>query len=141
VSDSKLRQALLGTWRLISSQIEVDGTTVKPYGDNPQGYLVYTSDGHVFVQMAARERPVLFGRPARQGSVVLDTTKPGTPLGAAGYAGSFEVRDGQAIHNIEFHLLLPSWSGLVETRTVALDGDRLILSGPRGGQLEWQRVN
>jgi hypothetical protein len=49
-----LRQALLGTWRLISFQLEVDGTLVKPYGDDPLGYLVYTADGHVFVQLATR---------------------------------------------------------------------------------------
>ena len=41
MSDQDLRQALLGTWRLISCQEGVDGTLVKPFGDDPQGYLVY----------------------------------------------------------------------------------------------------
>jgi hypothetical protein len=133
---------LLGTWQLVSFQaVDVDGTVAKPYGDNPLGYLVYTADGRVFVQVAARERLELFGRSAHQGSVLLDTAKPNTPLGAGSYCGTFEVRDGQAIHHIEFHLLLPSWSGLVEARSVALDGNRLILSGPRGGQVEWLRIH
>jgi hypothetical protein len=35
-SDSDLRQALLGTWRLVSIQPDVDGTLVNPYGDSPQ---------------------------------------------------------------------------------------------------------
>jgi hypothetical protein len=51
-----LRQALLGTWRLVSLQHDVDGAPSKPMGVNPQGYLVYTADGHVFVNFAARER-------------------------------------------------------------------------------------
>jgi hypothetical protein len=61
MSDSELRQALLGTWRLVSLQTEVDGTLVKPPGESPHGYLVYTSDGHVVVQFAARERAELLG--------------------------------------------------------------------------------
>jgi hypothetical protein len=40
MSDSDLRQALLGTWRLINFQLEVDGTLINPMGDNPQGYPV-----------------------------------------------------------------------------------------------------
>jgi hypothetical protein len=66
MSDQNLRQALLGTWRLISCQDvdthDADGTLLKPLGDNPHGYLVYMPDGHLFVQYAARERPELFGR-------------------------------------------------------------------------------
>jgi hypothetical protein len=54
VSDSDLRQALIGTWQLISYQIVVDGTLANVLGDDPQGYLVYTPDEHVFVQMATR---------------------------------------------------------------------------------------
>jgi len=41
MSDQDLRQALLGTWRLISCQEGVDGTLVDPFGDDPLGYLVY----------------------------------------------------------------------------------------------------
>ena len=98
MSDSDLRQALLGTWRLTSFQFDVDGTLVKPFGDNPQGYLVYTRDGHVFVQMADPRRPQLFGRAQPGGSpvpVLLETTEAGTALGFLGYCGTFEVRDGR----------------------------------------------
>ena len=46
MSDQNLRKALLGAWRLISCQQDMDGTSVKPFGDNPQGYLVYMPGGH-----------------------------------------------------------------------------------------------
>jgi hypothetical protein len=130
MSDSDLREALLGTWRLISNQT---------LGDNPQGYLVYTRDGHVFVQMFARERPELFGQSAR-GPVLLETTEADTRLGFIGYCGTFEVRGGQAIHHRELDIR-PSLDGREETRSVVLDGERLILGTPRGTQLEWQRVH
>jgi hypothetical protein len=136
VSDSDLRQALLGTWRLINLQSEVDGKVVKPFGDKPLGYLVYTADGHVFVNFADRDRAELFGL----GVVLLETTERNTPLGYGGYCGTFEVRDGMVIHHVEFHIV-PRNDGRVEERSVMLDGDRLILRTPRGQQLEWQRVH
>jgi hypothetical protein len=34
VSDSDLRQALLGTWRLVSAEDDEDGKVFKPYGDS-----------------------------------------------------------------------------------------------------------
>ena len=138
MSDSDLRQALLGTWRLVSSQSEVDGAVVKSLGDNPLGYLVYTPDGHVFVQMAARERRELFG-PSEHGPVLLETTQADSLLGYRGYSGTFEVRDGQVIHHIEFHVVLRNY-GNAETRSVLLEGDRLIL-GYRTSHIEWQRVH
>jgi hypothetical protein len=140
VSDSDLRQALLGTWRLISWQVAVDGTIVKPFGENPQGYLVYTADGHVLVNFAARDRAELFGSSGYRGPVLLQTAEANTPLGFAGYCGTFEVRDGQAIHHRDLSVR-PSLDGHEETRSVMLDGDRLILATPRGDQFEWQRVH
>jgi hypothetical protein len=140
MSDSDLRQALLGTWRLVSFQVERDGAVVRPVGDNPQGYLVYTPEGHVHVNFAARERRELFGPSADRGPVLLETTEANTPLGFVGYSGTFEVRDGQVVHHAEFHVM-PRLNGRVDPLLTVLDGDRLTLGTPRGQQLEWQRVN
>jgi hypothetical protein len=79
MSDSELREALLGTWRLISLQEAANGALVKPFGDNPRGYIVYTPDGHVFAHFEPRMH-TRFG----------------------GYCGTFEVHDGQAVHHVEF---------------------------------------
>jgi hypothetical protein len=79
----------------------------------------------------------LFGRGL--GTVLLETTQAGTALGFVGYCGTFEVRDGEVIHRTEFDIR-PSLDGNVETRSVVLDGDRLVLGTARGQQLEWQRV-
>jgi hypothetical protein len=129
---------LLGTWRLVSLQSTVDGTVVKPFGDSPHGYLVYTTDGHVFVQMAARERAVLF-KTGQLPPVLLETTEAGTAQAFLSYCGTFEVRDHQVIHCKEFDIR-PNLDGTVEARSVELDGDRLIL-GYRSSQIEWQRVH
>jgi hypothetical protein len=136
LSDSELHEALLGTWRLISYQIVVDGTLANVLGDDPQGYLVYTPDEHVFVQTATRaERGWV-------GPEILELRGPQavSALGFGTYCGTFEVRDGQVIHRREFGTF-PRVSGTVEPRSVSLDSDRLILGTPGGVQLEWQRVH
>src|SRR5262249_17269206 len=144
MSDSDLRQALLGTWRLIDCQENVAGTVVKPFGDNPQGYLTYTPDAHLFVMFGARERPDLFGptpstgRP--RGPALRETTAANTVIGFNGYCGTFDVHDGQAIHHQLFHFV-QSNEGRDEARFVVLDGDRLTLGTPRGRQFDWQRVH
>jgi hypothetical protein len=138
-SDSDLRQALLGTWRLIRIETQVNGRVVKPYGEDPLGYLVYTTDGHVFVQFAARTRPRLF-RPTPHGNALLETTEANTILGFKAYSGTFEVRDGQVLHHTEFDIV-PDLDGRVEARAAILNGDRLILGTPAGWQLEWRRVH
>jgi hypothetical protein len=134
--DSDLRQALLGTWRLVNFQADVDSKTVKPWGDNPQDYLVYTPDEHVFVQFATRAQR---GWP---GPEVLDLPglQAASALGFVAYCGTFEVRDGQVVHHVEFGIL-PRLSGLVEPRSVGLAGNRLILATQHGLSLEWQRVH
>jgi Lipocalin-like domain len=101
--DSSLRQALLGTWRLISFQVDVDGARVKPFGDNPQGYLVYTTAEHLFVQFttsAGRSWP---------GPEVLEMSRPNAAaaLGFWAYCGTFELRHPP--HGIR-HLSEPQWA-------------------------------
>jgi Lipocalin-like domain len=137
MSDSELRQALLGTWRLVSFQVERDGAVAKSMGDNPPGYLAYTPEGYVHVNFVARERAELFGPSADRGPVLLETTEANTPLGVVGYSGTFEVRDGQVVHHAQFHVK-PRLNGRVDPLLPVLDGDLLTL---RGQRLEWQRVN
>lgn len=141
-SDSELREALLGTWRIVSCQANVDGTVVNTFGDVPQGYLVYTPDGHVFVQIADPDRRALFvpTRGRGSGPVLLETTEAGAGLSLICYSGTFEVHDAQAIQHPEFHVV-SEHNDRVETRSVVLDGDRLILGTPWGAQLEWERVH
>jgi hypothetical protein len=139
MSDSDLRQALLGTWRLIRIETNVNGSLVKPYGEDPLGYLVYTTDGHVFVQFAARTRPRLF-RPTPYGNALVEATEANTISGFKAYSGIFEVGDGQVFHHTEFDIV-PDLDGRVEARAPMLNGDWLILGTPAGWQLEWQRVH
>lgn len=46
--------ALLGTWRLVSytQRDSAEASVTHPYGEQPQGFLVYTADGLVNAQIA-----------------------------------------------------------------------------------------
>jgi hypothetical protein len=139
-SDSELRQRVLGIWRLVGFQQRVDGTVVMPFGDNPQGYLVYTPDDHVFVQFATRAQrnwrgPEVEGEEMTVGQAIF-------ALGFFEYCGTFEVGDSHVVHRVEFGFV-PSMTGAGLTRSVMLDGDRLVLRAQSDAQpqLEWQRVH
>jgi hypothetical protein len=140
VSDSELRQALLGTWRIVSCQANVDGKIIKPWGDNSPGYLVYTQDGHVFVQMADPERrDLLHWTPAR-GPLLREAAEADAALGAMNYWGTFDILDGQqVIHHVEWHSVVASIAD-DNLRSVTLNGDQLTLDTPVGAQLVWERV-
>lgn len=80
VSHTTARNALVGAWRLV--RIDVPGPEGKPTLDQPEGMLIYTSDGHVSVQLmyaksadAPDNEYVLGGYEASFGSYDVDEGK------------------------------------------------------------------
>ena len=116
---------LLGAWRLDSwSFVYDDGRPPEnPLGPDAKGIILYTADGHV--------------------SATLMRTS-GTAESFA-YAGRYDVRDGAVFHSIEV-ATNPALIGITSTRYIALDGDRLTLSGldfsagsGRAQKIVWRR--
>lgn len=57
-SGKSLRQSLIGAWRLVSCE-EVDvktGEVYRPFGDTPEGLILYTPDGCMSAQLSASGR-------------------------------------------------------------------------------------
>jgi hypothetical protein len=116
---------LLDVWRFESwSFIYDDGRPPEyPLGPDAKGIILYAADGHV-------------------SATIMRTT------GAAesfAYAGRYDVHDGAAFHSIEI-ATNPALVGITSTRYIALDGDRLTLSGPdfsagsgRTQKIVWRR--
>ena len=131
---------LTGAWRLVSwSLVYADGRAPDyPLGEDAQGILMYTGDGHVSATLMKKARPA---------------EAPGSEAEAAraygesfAYAGRYEVRDDAAYHSIQI-ASNPALLGITSTRHIALEGDRLILSGPdfaasspRTQRIEWRRA-
>jgi hypothetical protein len=138
---------LIGTWRLRSwRNLGSDGSSVDPLGEKPVGYISYTRDGFMSVEiMAAHRAPYqvddTFGGTAEERSEAISTY--------LSYSGPFEVLSDQetVIHHIEVSSY-PNWIGDAQVRFAKLDEDVLTLRAKpmtlqgveRTAELVWERV-
>ena len=135
-----LASALIGTWRLERWEIVYeDGRPAEcPLGEDAVGLLMYTDDGHVSASLA------------RAGRAPIDATDASSKTRAFdayfGYAGRYEVRNGDVVHHITV-ALDPALTGVATARKVSLAGERLTLSGPdfaaaspRSHRIVWRRT-
>lgn len=137
--------SLLGTWRLVAVEGRSDGrVTSTPFGENPIGQLVYSSDGRMSVMLMAAARPKFGSHGLRAGT---GHEKAAAFDSFLAYGGRYERLENRVIHHPDV-ASIPDFVGVPEERFVALRGDRLVLSTPpmhEGGTLRtfdvvWQRV-
>jgi Lipocalin-like domain len=114
---------LIGAWRLESwALVYEDGRPPEyPLGSDADGFLLYTTDGHMSARLArARRQAFVTGSSSEKAQAYDDSFA---------YAGRFAVRDGAVFHHIEVSTN-PALAGVTSTRRIMLDGDLLTLSGP-----------
>lgn len=113
---------LIGTWNLISyTEVRRDQEDGHPFGDEPEGYLIYSAEGYVSAHLM----------------------KPESSIDQIAYSGRFEVDEQhRTVTHIPSVALIPSWIGSNQVRLVELGGDRLTLrvAGEVVSRLEWRRV-
>ena len=141
-----LADDLVGTWRLLEWRAEADdGTSTRPFGDRPLGYVVYTADGHMITTISVPDRaPIgeeLLAAPPDARAAAFETF--------AAYSGTFHVDGGEVVHEVEMSLY-PDWIGSAQRRRVDLDATRTrltLMSDPvtSAGRairncLDWERV-
>ena len=65
--DGRLREKLLGAWRLVDVVEEpVDGSPPRrPHGERPIGLILYTPDGYMSAQIMERDRPAVLSPTGR----------------------------------------------------------------------------
>ena len=99
---------LAGGWQLRSwSFVYDDGRPEEyPMGPDAKGFILYTPGGEVSATIMRADKSTCFA-----------------------YAGRYEVKDGAVFHAIEVSTDA-SLIGFRSTRFIALDGNRLTLSGP-----------
>ena len=143
-----LRNALLGTWNLVSytAQDNHGGPVTYPLGQDALGMIMYTADGYMSAQIMRRDRPA-FDRPEPDGG-----TPEQAAAAAAGYlaySGPFEVDESTGVvHHQVTVSLFPNWLDGTQLRHSNLDADNLTLSAtttaPDGVQtistLVWKRA-
>lgn len=136
---------LVGTWRLVSFVVRDEAGRLEfPFGRDAVGFITYTADGQMAVQLGRKERaPVAGGDWVGATPTEIETAA----RDYIAYCGTYEYRDSGVAHRVELSLM-PNWIGGELTRLVAFDGDRVTLSTPPtpvGGRqqiatLIWQRA-
>jgi hypothetical protein len=148
LSDARIEAALVGAWRLVSWTIEypATGRVSQPFGDAPEGLLLYSADGHM---SAALQRPGRARLSRADPHAVSDAEKATAFAGYLHYAGTWSVADGSVIHAVEV-ALNPNLIGTRQVRKVTLAGDALELGAEepletpgqsRRHRIAWRRAS
>ena len=120
---------LIGSWRLVSWTISYpDGRKTHPFGEAPEGMILYTADGAMSAAIARSGRP-LFGRadirnaPEGERAAAYDSY--------FSYAGRWTLDGDQVRHEVTL-ALNPDFVGTTQVRDVLLQGETLTLSADEG---------
>ena len=136
---------VLGTWRMVSAQLDPNGRNLPAYGRAPSSLLVFTSDMHVIEVMTDSTVPKFVSNARGQGTA---EENQAAMAGSIGWFGTYTVDEsgnlsGDRVEGSTF----PNWVGNVRTPKdiqLVVDGDRILetFRRPEGTQIiiAWQRV-
>lgn len=145
-----LRDQLIGAWKLVSYvEKPVDGSApFYPFGETPQGIIMYTPDGFMSAQLCSPDRTRFASGDWFKGTPEEYEAEASSYIA---YTGPFIVdEEKQTLTHSMFISLFPDWTGQTQPRVVRIEGDLLNLStaGPiqSGGKtvnsyLQWKRAS
>jgi hypothetical protein len=110
---------LHGSWRLVSFHTELRGSgeRIEPWGADPNGYLVFGSDGRMMVLVTAKAREP--GSTEGQLATLFRTLMA--------YTGRYRIERDRFIAKIDSSWN-EAWNGSEQERFFELDGDTLVVS-------------
>jgi hypothetical protein len=125
-SEAEIRDRLVGTWRLVSTEETLRDGSIRPmpsYGPRGKGFLMYQRDGHMCVHLANPDLPKWVD-PAHPTQAEKAVTFDG--LGV--YCGRYEidVEQMQIVHLPEL-APDPEYVGSRQIRPYTFDDGRLVL--------------
>jgi hypothetical protein len=138
---------IVGSWRLVSCERRApSGETAHPFGNPPQGQLIYTIEGRVSVHLADPTRPRFASGEFLEGSE--DEVRTAFERSFS-YFGTYTLEGsgakGTVIHHVEGSAF-PNYAGIDRIWTVTIDGRHLTLETarpPEGAstfRVVWERV-
>ena len=117
VSPSLGQQSLVGTYKIISQDLLVEGTALYPVGKAPHGYLVLTPTRFVAFYTADNRK---FGTSVADKAALLDTL--------SGWAGTYRVDAGKIVLTVDTSWT-EAWNGKDLGRNWVISGNRLTWTG------------
>ena len=115
-SPSLGQQSLVGTYKVISTDVEVGGSATQPLGKTPHGYLVLTLTRAVFFFTAENRK---FGTSVDEKAALFDTL--------VGWSGVYRVEGGKIVFAVDASWV-ENWNGKDQVRNWALSGNRLTFT-------------
>jgi hypothetical protein len=115
-SPSLGQQSLVGTYKVISTDVEVGGSATQPLGKTPHGYLVLTPTRAVFFFTAENRK---FGASVDEKAALFDTL--------VGWSGVYRVEGGKIVFSVDASWV-ENWNGKDQVRNWALSGNRLTFT-------------
>jgi len=115
-SPSLGQQSLVGTYKVISTDVEVGGSATQPLGKTPHGYLVLTPTRAVFFFTAENRK---FGTSVDEKAALFDTL--------VGWSGVYRVEGGKIVFAVDASWV-ENWNGKDQIRNWALSGNRLTFT-------------
>ncbi len=126
---------LVGSWKLISWQVIVDGESKDLLGAKPKGALVLTSNGRAIVVSTAESRA----------SGDSDAARAALHRSMLAYTGRYRVEGDQFVTTVDASWN-EAWNGTEQRRKFRFDGNRLIIeSAPASsvffpGKVDYRRI-
>jgi Lipocalin-like domain len=122
------KEQLIGAWMLESytAQDVESGEVSYPMGPNPEGLILYTTDGYMSAQLGSGERD-RFQSDDIFGASANEYLKAGGSYIAYSGPFHFDEKKGRLEHEM-FVSFFPNWKGQRQVRLVGIDNDRLHLA-------------
>src|SRR6188472_1312235 len=122
-TDDKLRDRLIGTWRLVAAEREEipSGTKTAFLGENPTGFLHYMPEGRMLalITRAGRKKPAALVANATEAEALIRSM--------ISYGARYECIGDEVHHHCDISWN-ESFTGTVQRRNVSFDGSRMTLS-------------
>ena len=144
-TQNKVQNKVVGTWRMVSAQIDPDGKNQLPYGSAPNGLLAFTADMHFVEVLTDSTLPKFASDERGQGTAQENRAVMESTLGLF---GTYSVdENGEFSGNRVTGSTFPNWIGDVRTREqlkMVVTGDRMVetFTRPEGTEIRivWKRV-
>jgi hypothetical protein len=110
------QQSLVGTYRMVSNVLNIEGTITENMGKSPNGYLVLTPTRIVFFFTAEKRQ---FGTSVADKAALLDTL--------TAWAGVYRIEGKKLIIGVDVSWV-EHWNGKDQIRNWELSGNRLTIT-------------
>jgi Lipocalin-like domain len=115
------RDKIVGTWKLVSYEVEVQASGQKSpvMGEEPTGYVTFTPEGRVFFVLTGEARKA--AKTDQERAELLNTV--------IAYSGTYTVEGDKWTTDVDV-AWNPEWVGTKQVRDFKLDGERLMVLTP-----------